>query len=139
MQLAVFAAFGLAAIALAMTGLWGWNGWFTGGVLLGLALGKAIALARGRTVARLDASGVTLCLPTGREMHARWGEIQAHTIGPDKALGGLIVGTSSSDNVRILPIALRDIGPDAAAKFLAALKARLPKLDCRVPRIGRGK
>ncbi|OIP85665.1 MAG: hypothetical protein AUK37_03855 [Rhodobacterales bacterium CG2_30_65_12] len=135
-QLGVFAVFGLAAIGLARFGSWGWVGWLVGGGLLGLALGKAIALGRMRYVARVDATGVTVCLPTGREIAARWGEIQAHTIDPEKGLGGLVVGDARSGRVRIVPIATRDIGPEAARELIAALKKRLPKLEYRVPTLG---
>ena len=69
-QLAVYAGFGVLALGLALVGPWGWIGWLNGGLLLGLALGKALSLARMRYVVKLDASGVTACMPTGREMQA---------------------------------------------------------------------
>lgn len=138
-QLGVFALFGLAAIGLALHGPWGWVGWLVGGGLLGLALGKAISLARMRFVAKVDAAGVTVCLPTGREMRARWGEIEAHTIDPARRLGGLVLRAGAGRRVRIVPIATRDMGPEAAAELIAALKDRLPKLAYRVPSLGAGK
>lgn len=137
-QAVIFAVFGLGAIGLALYGPWGWIGWLFGGGLLGLALGKALSLVRMRYVAKVDAAGVTICLPTGREVRARWGEIQAHTIDPEKSLGGLVLGAQKTGRVRIIPIATRDMGPEAATALLAALKARLPKLEYRVPTVGRG-
>jgi hypothetical protein len=138
LQLAIYAVFGAGAIVLALVGPWGWIGWLLGGVLLGLALGKAISLVRMRYVARVDALGVTVCLPTGREMRAGWGEIEAHTINPERGLGGLVVRAGAGGRVRIVPIATRDMGPEAASELLAALKDRLPKLEYRVPTMGRG-
>jgi hypothetical protein len=136
-QLAVYTGLGLAAFWLALAGPAGWIGWLAAGVLLGLGIGKAIALIRMRYVARVDATGVTVCLPTGREMQARWGEIQAHTIDPDKGLGGLVVRAGTGGRVRVLPIATRDMGPEAAKELLKTLKERLPKLEYRVPTMGR--
>jgi hypothetical protein len=136
-QLALFAAFGIAALWFTLAGPFGWIGWLAAGMLLGVGLGKAIALLRMRYVARVDATGVTVCLPTGREMQARWGEIQAHTIDPDKGLGGLVVRAGTGGRVRVLPIATRDMGPEAAKELLKTLKERLPKLEYRVPTMGR--
>jgi hypothetical protein len=138
-QLVIYAVFGALAIALALVGPWGWIGWLAGGVLLGLAVGKAIALVRMRYVARVDAAGVTVCLPTGREMQARWGEIEAHTIDPARGLGGLVLRAGAGGRVRIVPIATRDMGPEAASALVAALKDRLPRLQYRVPSVGAGR
>ncbi|GKY88654.1 hypothetical protein [Sinisalibacter aestuarii] len=137
-QLVTYAVFGAAALVLALIGPWGWIGWLVGGALLGLAVGKAVSLVRMRYVAKVTAAGVTVCLPSGREMQARWGEIQAHTIDPEKGLGGLVVGPASGGRVRIVPIATRDMGPEAAKELLAALKTRLPRLEYRVPTMGKG-
>lgn len=136
-QLALFAVFGLAALWFTLAGPLGWIGWLAAGVLLGLGIGKAIALLRMRYVAKITAAGVTICLPTGREMQARWGEIEAHTIDPEKGLGGLVVRAGTGGRVRVLPIATRDMGPEAAKELLKALKDRLPKLEYRVPTMGR--
>lgn len=138
-QLGAFGVFGLTAIGLAIHGPWGWIGWLLGGGLLGLAVGKTISLVRMRYVAKVDASGVTVCLPTGREMVARWGEIEAHTIDPARGIGGLVLRAGAGGRVRIVPIATRDMGPEAASELIAALKDRLPKLAYRVPSLGAGK
>ena len=38
--------------------------------------------------------------------------------------------------MRVLPISIRLIGAPATEELLAALKARLPKLEYRVPSVG---
>lgn len=48
-----------------------------------------------------------------------------------------MVGDARSGRVRIVPIATRDMGPEAARELIAALKKRLPKLEYRVPAFGR--
>ena len=48
-----------------------------------------------------------------------------------------MLGSGRSGRVRIMPIATRDMGEEAAAAFLAALKERLPKLEYRVPTLGK--
>lgn len=136
-QLVTFAVFGLAALGFAVIGPWGWIGWLVGGALVGLALGKAISLIRMRYVVKLGAAGVSVCLPAGREVRARWGEIEAHAIDPQKALGGLIARAGKGGRVRIIPIATRDMGEDAAKALIAGLRERLPKLAYRVPKVGR--
>ena len=115
-------------------GAWGW--WVLAGLLLGMALGKVISLLRMRFVARVDDTGVSVCLPTGREMRAGWDEIEAHTIDPARGLGGLVLKAGGGGRVRMLPVATRDMGPEAAEQLIAAMKARLPKLEYRVPSLG---
>lgn len=136
-QFVVFALFGLAALALSLIGPWGWIGWLVGGALLGLAAGRALSLIRMRHVARVAPEGVTVWLPSGREMRLAWREIEAHTIDPEKRLGGLVVRAGRSGRVRIIPVSTADMGPEAARTFLAALKQHLPKLEYRLPTLGR--
>ncbi len=134
-QAAVFGVVGAGVAWLALTGQ-GWWWWLLAGLLLGMAVGKVLSLLRMRYVAKVDAAGVSVCLPTGREMQAGWGEIEAHTIDPARGLGGLVLRAGNAGRVRVLPIATRDMGPAAAEDLIAALKARLPKLEYRVPSLG---
>ncbi len=131
-QALVFALLGVGAGWLAATGQ-GWAFWVLAGLLLGMAVGKLISLARMRYVVKLDATGVSVCLPTGREMHGQWSEIEAHTIDPARGLGGLVLRAGGNARVRILPVATRDMGPEAAERLIAALEARLPQIEYRVP------
>jgi hypothetical protein len=138
-------AFNAVAYALA-AGLSVWLG-FRGGSWLwlvlagfaaGLCLNVVVALWRRRYVAKVDAKGVTVCLNTGREMHAGWGEIEAHTIDPARRIGTLMVRAGKGGRVRILPVSSRMMGPEATERFLALIKERLPKIEYRVPRLGAG-
>ena len=112
---------------------WGW------GVLAGFialfTLWKLMALLRMRYVARVDASGVTVCLPTGREVALGWSEIEAHTIRPGRSLGGLVARGGTGGRVRVIPIATGDLGREGTERLLAAIKAHRPKLEYRVPTI----
>jgi hypothetical protein len=134
-QALVFAVLGAGAGWLALSGQ-GWAFWVLAGLLIGMAVGKLISLARMRYVAKVDASGVSVCLPTGREMRGGWSEIEAHTIDPARGLGGVVLRAGGGGRVRILPVATRDMGADAAERLIATLKERLPKLEYRVPSLG---
>jgi len=135
----------VAYLVAAGLGLWlavttaHWLWWIFAGVVLGLFVVTAVALLRRTYVARVDASGVTVCLPTGREMTATWGEIEAHTIDPDRRIGAVLARSGTAGRVRVLPVSTRLMGPDAAREMIAAMKARLPKLEYRVPSMGAGK
>ncbi len=118
---------GGSALWLGLTGLAG-----------GLAVAALITLARRRYVAKVDARGVTVCLNWGREMHAGWGEIEAHTIDPARRLGTLLVRAGKGGRVRILPVSSGMMGREATERFLARLKDRLPNIEYRVPRLGAG-
>jgi len=124
------------AVVFALNGGWGW--WIAALALAIWAVLRAAAIFRMPVVARVDATGVTTWLPTGRKMAAKWGEIQGHTIDPARRLGGIVVGAGPTGRVRVLPVATADMGPEAAARLIAAMKERLPKLEYRVPSLRRG-
>ena len=118
-------------------GQWGWG--LLGLVLAALAGVMLVGLLRRRYVARLDATGVSVTIYNGRVLHAGWSEIQAHMIDPTKRLGGVIRGDKRSGAVRILPVSTWLMGPEAAERMVAAMKARLPKLEYRMPGLGAAK
>lgn len=127
----------LGAGAAALQGL-GWAWWLFAALMLGLVAYNLLGLIRQKWVVKLGPSGVDVCLATGRVMHAGWGEIEAHTITPGGRIGALLVraGKGKARATRVLPISIRLIGPAATEELLAALKARLPKLEYRVPSLG---
>lgn len=118
---------GGSALWLGLTGLAG-----------GMALSTLITLMRRRYVARIDDKGVTVCLNWGREMHAGWDGIEAHTIDPARRIGTLLVRAGKGGRVRLLPVSSGMMGREATERFLARLKERLPGLEYRVPRLGAG-
>jgi len=128
---------GAAAAATGQGGAW----WVFAALMLGLAGYNLLGLVRQTWVVKLGPGGVEVCLATGRVLHARWGEIEAHTITPGGRIGALLVrsGKGRARATRVLPISIRLIGPAATEELLAALKDRLPKLEYRLPRIGLGK
>ena len=135
------AAVGLGALALAagaysaLSGQ-GWAWWLFAAVMLGLVAYNLAGLMRQPYVAKVSAAGVSVCYATGRVVHAKWGEIDAHTITPGSRLGALLLRAGAGGGARIVPVSTRLIGPEATERFLAALKQRLPKLEYRVPQMG---
>lgn len=136
-QAAVYAVFGAAGVL--YSGALGGLGWVLAGLFLGMAGGKLISLLRMKNAARVDDAGVTVWLPTGREMKAGWDEIEAHTIDPARRIGGIVLRAGNAGRVSLLPVATRDIGPEAAEALIAAMKERVPTLEYRVPRLGMGR
>ena len=111
----------------------GWGWWVFAGAMLGLVAYNLAGLVRQPWVVRLGASGVDVCYATGRVVHTGWGEIEAHTITPGGRIGALLVRKRPGDMSWVLPIPTRLIGTQATEELLAALKARLPGLEYRVP------
>lgn len=129
----------LGALAAVGQGL-GWLWWLFAVAMLGLVVYNLLGLTRQSWVVKLGPKGVDVCLATGRIMHADWGVIEAHTITPGGRIGALLVrsGEGKARATRVLPISTRLIGTEATEELLAALKARLPKLEYRVPSVGGG-
>jgi len=132
---AYLVASGLGLWLAVATAHWLW--WVFAGVVLGLFVVTAVMFVRRRTVAKVDSDGVTVWLPTGRTMVARWSEIEAHTIDPERRLGAVLMRSGAAGRVRVLPVSTRLMGPDAARALIAAMQERLPTLEYRVPSIGR--
>ena len=114
----------------------GWGWWLFVAAMLGLTIYNLLGLTRQAFVAKVGPSGVTVSVVTGREIHADWGEIEAHMIDPARRVGGLVLRAGARGRVRILPVSTGLMGPEAAKQLIALMQERLPKLEYRVPSMG---
>jgi hypothetical protein len=121
--------------ALQQSGFW----WGITALAGGMVIYSLLGLTRQRWVVRLGASGVDICLATGRKMHADWSAIHSHAISPGHKLGALMISSGTGGKAQLLPISTGLIGTEASEELIAALKERLPKLEYRVPKMGAGR
>lgn len=129
-------ALGMSVWVALDSGLWLW--WAAALLMVGLTLFTGITLAQRKFIAKVDDTGVTVQLAAGKEMHAPWNTIEAHTIDPARAIGA-VLQKAEGGRVRVLPVSIRAMGSEAAEELLAAMKARLPKLEYRAPSLAKPK